>query len=128
MNRIERVKNALKLIQQAANSPELLEELDREFGVNFFQALSMSEIVMKRIVKNYPDRIYAALAAGECIVKFIKADGSIRTARAIKYITPEGTEKSDREPNPDQIIYWDLDKKATRSFNVNRLESIEVVT
>lgn len=135
MNRIESVKNALKLIHQAANSPELLEELDREFGTNFFQALSMTEIVMKRIIENYPDRIYAALRAGECIIKFIKVDGTIRTARATKYIKGSiGQTCASAVPvvvgmgNRDQIIYWDLDKKATRSFNINRLESIEVVT
>lgn len=126
MTEPEKTKMAIELIQNAANDPEIIKKLNEEYGVNFTHSLAMAEIALKSVAENHVEKIYSGLEKGECVIRFKKADGTTRTARARKYY-PDTESKSTRDRNPDQIVYWDLDKEAVRSFNVNRLESFEVV-
>ena len=71
-------------------------------------------------------RLYAAFAAGAiATVTFIKGDGTERTAHALPARTGEylitGTGHSTPKAN---VLYWDTEKQAFRSFCKARLVSI----
>lgn len=67
-------------------------------------------------------------------VTFTKADGSRRVMKCTLRpdLLPERPitnqkEGAHRSPPADTVVAYDLDKRAFRSFNVNRVESIEHV-
>jgi hypothetical protein len=75
--------------------------------------------------------IESDLSNGVWNVRFIKVDGSIRTMKCTRdfdyisdkssnWITPKGT----RVPSENQIIVWDLEKDAWRSFRVGSILSM----
>lgn len=67
-----------------------------------------------------------------CLVKFMKKDGSERVMRAtlmesvLKNLTDSnGTSRTNRTPNPNQVCCIDVEIDAWRSFNLDTLISIE---
>ena len=70
------------------------------------------------------EHIRTLLEASECIIKFTKLDGTERIARAARNPI---LAKPNSKPHPDIVVFWDLDKEAIRSCDINRLISVEVV-
>lgn len=68
-------------------------------------------------------QLLTALEAGVVNVTFTKADGTVRKMRCTRnqnlFVTTEA--KTDRKPNQDVAVVFDLDINATRSF---RLDSV----
>lgn len=73
--------------------------------------------------------IKSALRAGPIDVVFIKADGTERTMKCTLQegvvVPHENKTERVKEPNPDVLAVWDLEKNAWRSF---KLSSIKTVT
>jgi hypothetical protein len=65
------------------------------------------------------------LESAECDIQFEKIDGSIRnmTATTSADIVPI-THQSSQERNENNIVVWDLEKNAWRSFSYSRLKNI----
>ena len=62
-------------------------------------------------------------------VTFIKTDGSRRVMRCTlksDLVPPVASAESSPRTRPDEIVtVYDLDKRSFRSFNINRVESVE---
>lgn len=77
--------------------------------------------------------LFDLLHSGECIVKFTKINGDLRTMPCTlneNLIPPspviEGKITKDKKPNPDVLSVWCLDKKAWRSFRIANVISIKI--
>lgn len=69
------------------------------------------------------------LRAGTLVVKFIKADGSLREMRATLQegmLPAQSVTAPTREPNPQLVHVWDLDKGQWRSVRLDRLQEVRV--
>lgn len=69
------------------------------------------------------------LKQGKVNFTFKKADGELREANGtlIQRFVPTEKQKWDSNPNPpesnsDNVVYWDIDKNAWRSFKISKLE------
>jgi hypothetical protein len=73
--------------------------------------------------------IKSALRSGPVHVVFTKADGTERTMKCTLQegvvVPHENKTERVKEPNPDVLAVWDLDKSAWRSF---KLASVKTVT
>ena len=64
----------------------------------------------------------------EATIEFIKADGETRvmTCTLSESVVPKTENKNtDRKPNPDICVVWDVNKGAWRSFRWDRMKKIE---
>ena len=75
------------------------------------------------------DQIRSMLQASPCVVKFTKADGSIRDMLCTlhsDYINYKTAGKS--KPDPEGMYtVWDIESDGWRRFNANKVISIEEV-
>lgn len=76
------------------------------------------------------DLVIKHLRQGKVNFSFKKADGELREANGtlIQRIIPAEKQNWDSNPNPpgsnpDNVVYWDMDKNAWRSFKISKLES-----
>jgi hypothetical protein len=72
-------------------------------------------------MSNY-DALNADLKSGVVRVNFTKANGDEREMICTKnpdLFTPPESKGSNRTPNPDVIVVWDLDNDGWRSFRVD---------
>lgn len=73
------------------------------------------------------DNLLADLRKGEKTVNFTKRDGSTRRLRCTLQDgrIPPATSNEAREPNPDVLVAWDVEKNAWRSFRKDSVLSVE---
>lgn len=78
------------------------------------------------------DEMKQTLKCSVMMVNFTKADGTPRSMRCTlrqDLLPPRTLDEGDspKEWGSDNVPAYDLDKKAWRSFNINRVSSFEVV-
>lgn len=73
------------------------------------------------------DSLITDLRKGEKTVNFTKRDGSTRRLRCTlqEGRIPPATSNESREPNPDLVVAWDVEKSAWRSFRKDSVLSVE---
>lgn len=84
---------------------------------------------MKKNQRPSKDLIIKNLRQGKVNFKFMKANGELREANGtlIQRIIPTEKQNWDGNPNPptanpDNVVYWDMDINAWRSFKISKLE------
>jgi hypothetical protein len=123
MNRLEKIEIAIQVLQQAAQSQELLDQLQSEFGVNFGHSLASSEIVLKRAAERQPEQIRKALEAGECLITFIKNDGTECTKLAKR--DPEVAPSQQELGRPHLIYFWDVEAGKVKCCHAERVVKVQ---
>lgn len=76
----------------------------------------------------FRDWMRGVLREHEAKVEFTKADGETRvmTCTLSESIIPKQVNKTtERKPNPDVCVVWDVNKNAWRSFRWDRMKRIE---
>ena len=73
------------------------------------------------------DSLISDLRTGEKTVNFTKRDGTARRLRCTlqEGRVPPATSSEVREPNPNLIVAWDVEKSAWRSFRKDSVVSVE---
>jgi len=66
-------------------------------------------------------------------ISYTKANGETvtRTATLMETAIPEGTTTSEiqsADTTSDAVRYYDLDKSAYRTFNINNIRSVEIIS
>lgn len=135
MCNIQKINNALEVLEAASNQSELIEKCAKEYkNQNFKMALDMAAIVLKAALEGLalnPDFLYSELYKGECKLVFIKADGSERAAIATlseSHGAPSRKGKAAIKADPKRahlLTFFDIEKGAMRSCKIESIKTFK---
>jgi len=119
-NRLKDIATAIETLEVALKSEDLLDLVEKELNVNVRHSLLVTNVVLTKAKERYASQVREILRANECVIKYIKADGTEKTAYATR-----GEAVNDKRE--DVVSYWDTEINQIRAFNINRLISIDLL-